>query len=93
MATTLKEVEELMIPLGGVQQKLDGVVDSVPLDKGCEVLDDDWTHEQLDENDSENFADSDDGHILLKWGGGERVIIRCYEGWKISKSAIWPPTF
>ena len=25
-------------------------------------------------NDSENFGDSDDAHILLKWG----VIIRCY---------------
>ena len=22
-----------------------------------------------DENDSGNFADSDDAHILLKWGG------------------------
>ena len=26
---------------------------------------------------TENFADSDDDHILLKWGG---VIIKCYEG-------------
>ena len=31
-----------------------------------------------------NLADSDDAHILLKWG----VIIKCYEGWKISRSAI-----
>ena len=30
MATTLKEVEELMIPPADVEQKLDGVVDSVP---------------------------------------------------------------
>ena len=26
---------------------------------------------------TENFADSDDSHILLKWG---RVIIKFYEG-------------
>ena len=38
IATTQKEVEELMIPSGGVRQKLDGVVDSVPPDRGCEVL-------------------------------------------------------
>ena len=31
---TLKEEEELMIPPDGVKQKLDGVVDSVPPDKG-----------------------------------------------------------
>ena len=37
-ATTLKEVEELMIPQDAFKQKLDGVVDSVPLEKGCEVL-------------------------------------------------------
>jgi len=38
VATTQKEVE-LMIPSGGVRQKLDGVVGSVPADRGCEVLD------------------------------------------------------
>ena len=38
-ARTLKEIEELMIPPDGAKQKLDGVVDSVPPDKGCEVLD------------------------------------------------------
>ena len=32
---------------------------------------------EWDENNSENFADSDDAHILLKWEG---VIIKCYEG-------------
>ena len=26
---------------------------------------------------TESFADSDDLHILLKWGGG--VITKCYE--------------
>ena len=43
--TTLKEVEELMIPPDGVEQKLDGVVDSVPPGKGCKVLDGELTHE------------------------------------------------
>ena len=54
-----------MIPPDGVKRKLDGVVDSVPPHKDCEVLDGELTHE----TDSENFADSDDAHILLKWGG------------------------
>ena len=44
IAVTLKEVEELTIPLDGVKLKLDGVVDSVPPDKGCEVLDGELTH-------------------------------------------------
>ena len=74
-----------MIPPDGVEQRLDGVVDSIPPDKGCEVLDGELTHGKWDENDSENFADSDDSRILLKWVG---VIIKCYEGGQISKSAI-----
>ena len=45
IGTTLKEVEELMIPPGGVNWKLDGVVDSTPPDKGREVLDGELTHE------------------------------------------------
>ena len=44
IATALKKVEEL-IPPDGVKRKLDGVVDSVPPDKGCEVLDGGLTHE------------------------------------------------
>ena len=44
-SNNLKEVEELMIPSGGVRQKLDGVVDSFPPDKGCEMLDGELTHE------------------------------------------------
>ena len=36
---TPEEVEELMIPPYGVKRKLERVVDSVPPDKGCEVLD------------------------------------------------------
>ena len=39
VATTLKEVEELMMPPDGVKWKLDGVVDSE------EVLDGELTHE------------------------------------------------
>ena len=38
IVTTLKKVEKFMIPPDGVKRKLDGVVDSVPPDKGCEVL-------------------------------------------------------
>ena len=34
IATTLKEVEELMIPTDGVKQKLHGVVDRVLAEKG-----------------------------------------------------------
>ena len=34
----------VMIPPDGVKQKLDGVVDSAPPDKGCEVLDVKLTH-------------------------------------------------
>ena len=45
IATTLKEVEELMIPPDGVNRKLDAMVDSVPPDKGCEVLDGELTHD------------------------------------------------
>ena len=66
---TLKEAEEMMIPPDSVEQKFDGVVDVVPAVMGCEVLDGELTHEEWDESDSENFTDSDAGHILLKWGG------------------------
>ena len=45
LATTLKEVEELMIPSDSVKRKLDGVVDSVPPEKGYAVLDGELTHE------------------------------------------------
>ena len=38
ISTTLKEVEEWMIPSDGIKLKLDGLVDSVPSDKGCAVL-------------------------------------------------------
>ena len=45
IAATLKEIEELIIPPDGVNRKLVGVVDSVPSDKGCEVLDGELTHD------------------------------------------------
>ena len=41
-------------------------MDSAPTNKGCEVLDGELTHEYWDENDSEKFTDSDNGHILRK---------------------------
>ena len=52
------------------------VVDGVPLDMGCKVLDGELTHDELDENDSEHFTDGDDAHILLKWGGGHNRMLR-----------------
>ena len=52
------------------------------------MLDGELTHEKRDENDSENVADSGDGHTLLKWKG---LIIKCYEGLKISKVQYDPP--
>ena len=41
----MKEVEEFMIPPDAVMWKLDRVVDSVPTDKDCEVLDGELIHE------------------------------------------------
>ena len=41
----MKKVEELMIPQDGVKRKLNEAVDSVPSDKGCEVLNGELTHE------------------------------------------------
>ena len=42
---TLNEIRELMVPPDGVKWKLDGMVDSVPPDKGCQVLDRDLSFE------------------------------------------------
>ena len=42
IATSLKEMEELMIPPDSVKRKLDGVLDSFPSEKGCEVLEEMW---------------------------------------------------
>ena len=45
IAKTLNEVEDFMIPLDGVKQKLDGVVDSVPPDKDSEEFNGELIHE------------------------------------------------
>ena len=63
-----------MIPPDGAKRKLDGVVDKVPADKCCEVLDGDLTQEKWDDNGSKNFADSDDAQILLKFGGHYEML-------------------
>jgi len=76
-----------MIPPEGVKRLLDGLVDSVPPGKCCEVLDGKLAHEWWDKNDSENCADSDDAHILLKLGKGHYEMLW---GVKHSKRAIWP---
>ena len=57
------------------------MVDSVPPENGCEVLDEELTHEYWGENDNNNTAGSDDSHILLKWG----VIIIAMRGEKFQK--------
>ena len=58
--TTLKKLEEVMIPPDGVKQKLDGVIDNVPPDEGNEVLDGGLTEEEWDKNENETVVDSDD---------------------------------
>ena len=63
-----------MIPPDGVKWELDGMVDSVPPDKGCQVLDRDLSFEYWDDSNSENFADGDDAHILLKWRGHYNML-------------------
>ena len=58
--TTLKKLDEVIIPPDGVKQKLDGVVDNVPPDEGYEVLDWELTEEEWDENENETVPNSDD---------------------------------
>ena len=58
--TTLKKLEEVIIPPDGVKRKLDGVVDNVPPGEGYEVLDEELTKEEWDENENETVVDSDD---------------------------------
>ena len=41
-----------MIPTDGVKWNLDGVVDSIPLDEGCEVFDGEVIDEEWDKNDN-----------------------------------------
>ena len=45
------------------------MVDSVPPDEGCEVLGGEVNNEEFDTNDNKNYADSNDTHILVEWGG------------------------
>ena len=47
-------------------KKLDGVIDSVPPDEGCEVLDGEMDDEEWNKNDNINAAGSDDTHNLIK---------------------------
>ena len=42
---------------------MDGVVDSVPPDEGCAVLDEEMNDEEWDKNGNKNVADSNDTHI------------------------------
>ena len=42
-------------------------------DKGCEVVDGELIHKLRDKNDSKNFSDSDDAHILVKCLGHNKV--------------------
>ena len=45
ITTTMKEVEELLIPSDDIKEKLDGAVHSALPDKGCEVVDGELSHE------------------------------------------------
>ena len=58
----------MVIPTDGVKCKLDGVVESVSPDEGCEMLVGEVNDEELDKNENKNIADSDDTHILVEWG-------------------------
>ena len=57
-----------MTPTDGVKLKFYRVVNSVPPDEGYEKLDGEVKDEEWDKNDNKNVADSDDTHILVKWG-------------------------
>ena len=58
--TTLKKLEEVMIPPDGIKQKLDGKVDRVPSDESYESLDGQLTEEEWDENENGTVAVNDD---------------------------------
>jgi len=66
-----KETEEVMSPKDGVKWKVNGVVDSVPPDEGCEVLGGELSDKEWGKNDNKTVAVT---RILIKWG----VIIKCY---------------
>ena len=50
------------------------MLDSAPPDESCEVLDGEVNDEERDKNDNKNIADSDDTHIVVKWGRLQNVI-------------------
>ena len=77
-----------MILLDGVKQELYGMVDCAPLENSCEVFDGELIHKKWDENDSENFDNNDNTHILLKWRRGSlKMAVRV----KIFKKCNMPP--
>ena len=58
-----------MIPPDGIMQKFGGLVDSVPPDKSCEVLDGEFTHDYRVKIAVEIYADIDDSYMLLTCSG------------------------
>ena len=63
------------------------MVDIVPPDEGCEVLDGEVNNKERDKNGNKYVADSDDTHNLIKWGW---VIIKCYRGESFKKCNMTP---
>jgi len=57
-----------MIPTDGIKWKLEWIVDSVPPDKACEVLDGEVNYNEWGKNDDENVADINETHNLVKFG-------------------------
>ena len=58
--TTLKKLEEVIVPPDGIKRKLNGKVDNVQPNEGYEVLNGELTEEEWDENENKTVADSDD---------------------------------
>ena len=59
--TTLKKLEEVMIPTDGVKRKLvDGVIGSVPPDEGYGMLDGELADKEWDKNENDAGTDSED---------------------------------
>ena len=60
---------------------MNGLVDSVAPNEGCEVLGGELSDEEWDKNDNKNFAVTS---ILIKWGGhckvskGVKKFQKCY---------------
>ena len=57
---TLKKLEEVMIPPDGVKRKiLDEVIDGIPPDEGCEILDGEYSHHKWDDDENLNGNQSE----------------------------------